>query len=68
MAFTQTGLNCPLLASKGPEKLAPTFAKQGDTPPCDYLIPTSCARLPHVVPAHKKKPWDYQGFGAGEET
>ena len=41
---------------------------QGDTPPSDYLIPTSCSRLPHVVSAHKKKPWDFQGFGAGEGT
>jgi len=28
----------------------------------DYLIPTSCRRLPHVGSGHKKKPWDYQGF------
>jgi hypothetical protein len=34
------------------------------TLPSDYLIPTSCTRLPHVGTAQKKKPWDYQGLFA----
>ena len=34
----------------------------------DYLVPTSCRPITSCRMVGKKKPWDYQGFGAGEET